>query len=223
MTGDAPVILKYINVMNKKNIKLLLKYFAFFFLAAFLFINWADVSWIFNYRAISGIAFDFFGRGENIAKADQLVGNKAVEKEVCDSPSQIEIPKIEISAPLIFTDKENDVYGALDNGVVHFPDSAMPGEPGQTLILGHSAPLNWPKTKYDWIFSNLNKLQAGEEIFVYYNCQKITYNVQSKYFLDRGEDLPKPLTASDNVLILISCWPPGKDYKRIAVEAKAEI
>ncbi len=206
--------------MDKKNIKRLgklAKYFVLFFLAAFLFVNWADVSWIFNYKAVSGITTDFLNREGNTAKAEPI------EKKVCTIQDKIEIPKIEVSAPIIFSDKESDVYKDLDNGVVHFPDSAMPGESGQTLILGHSAPLNWPKIKYDWIFSNLNELQPGDEFFVYYNCQKITYSVQQKYFLDRGEDLPKPLTASGNVIMLISCWPPGKDYKRIAVEAKAEI
>jgi len=31
------------------------------------------------------------------------------------------------------------------------------------------------------------------------------------------------LTNSDNMLVLISCWPPGKDIRRIAVEAKLKI
>ncbi len=213
--------------MDIKNIKLLLKYFALFFIATFIVFNWANISWIFNYKAISGITSFFFNRGGATEKTDlpvgQMANDKLVEKKVCLDQDKIEIPKIEVSAPIISTYKESDVYNDLDTGVVYFPGSTKPGEQGQTLILGHSAPLNWPKIKYDSVFSRLNDLQSGDEIFIYYNCQKITYNVVQKYFLDRGEEVPNPLTPAYNMLVLISCWPPGKDYKRIAVEAKAQI
>jgi len=211
------------NKDNAKNIKLLAKYFVLFFLTAFLAINWANVSWIFNYKAISGIASDFLDRGENAVGLAGRSTEKSVEKPVCAEQGRIEIPKIEALAPIISSIKESEVYNDLDKGVVHYPGSVSPGEQGQTLILGHSAPLNWPKIKFDSVFSRLSELQSGDEIFVYYNCQKIDYIVQNKYFLDRGEDVPNRLTYSGNVLMLISCWPPGKDYKRIAVEAIQQI
>jgi LPXTG-site transpeptidase (sortase) family protein len=219
---------KYIKIINKKwsimninNIKKLAKYFILFFLVAFFVVNWANVSWIFNYKAISGIASEFFNRGE-VKPVGQSTIEQKTEK-VCLDQNRIEIPIIEVSAPVISTDKESEVYNDLNTGVVHFPGSADPGEQGQTLILGHSAPPNWPKIKYDGVFSRLNDLQPGDQIAVYYNCQKITYTVQNKYFIDRGEEIPKSLTSTDSMLVLISCWPPGKDYKRIAVEAKMEI
>ena len=105
--------------------------------------------------------------------------------------------------------------------MVHYPGSTLPGIKGQTIILGHSAPLGWPKIRYDWVFTNLAHLDKGDKIFVYFNHKKYTYSVKGKLFLNRGEDLPsRLLTNSENMLVLISCWPPGKDFKRIAVNAE---
>ena len=135
----------------------------------------------------------------------------------------MEIPKLGILAPLVFVEEgqdEKDVSAALNRGVVHFPESVLPGERGQTIILGHSAPPNWPKIKYDWVFTRISELTEGDEIFVYFNQRKYSFLVSGKFFLDRGEEAPKLLTNSDNVLVLISCWPPGKDLRRIAVVAK---
>jgi LPXTG-site transpeptidase (sortase) family protein len=86
--------------------------------------------------------------------------------------------------------------------------------------LGHSAPAGWPKIKYDWVFSRLNELSDGDEIFVYFENKKYTYQFSKKIFLEKGEELPSLLTNSENILVLISCWPPGKDLRRIAVVAK---
>jgi hypothetical protein len=45
--------------------------------------------------------------------------------------------------------------------------------------------------------------------------------VTGKIFLDRGEELPKEdLTNATNVVLLVSCWPPGKDLRRIAIIAE---
>jgi len=105
--------------------------------------------------------------------------------------------------------------------VVLFPGSALPGQKGQTIIEGHSAPPGWPKIKYDWVFSRLNELEKGDEVILNFNHKKLNYYVTQKIFLNSGEEIaPKDLTNSENMLILISCWPPGKDIKRIAVMAE---
>jgi len=114
-----------------------------------------------------------------------------------------------------------DITAGLKDGVVHYSQSALPGENGQTVILGHSAPSGWPKINYDWIFSRLNELNPGDEIFVNYKNREYRYEVIQKYFLKAGEEIPdSDLTNSNSMLVLISCWPPGVNLKRIAVEAE---
>lgn len=205
----------------KKNLKIFWKPFLIVFLIFFLIINWQRVSWIFNYRVISGIFSDFFKK-ENLTinsnNSEDIKKNSPLF-EYSEKENSLEIPKIEISAPLVLVNSEKEVYKALDRGVVLFPSSVLPGESDQTIILGHSAPVGWPKIKYDWVFSRLNELEIGDEIFVYFNHQKYPYLVVKKIFLERGEEIPEDLTSSENMLILISCWPPGKDLRRIAVAA----
>ena len=193
----------------KQDIKRLYKAFIFIFLISFLIINWNDISWIFNYRVISQSLSDFFQK------------ESSLESETIEKENSLEIPKIEVSAPLIFVEDPDKVHKTLDNGVVHYPDSVLPGEKGQTIILGHSAPPNWPDIKYDNVFTLLNELEKGDEIFIFFNHQKYNYSVERKIFLEKGEEIPENiLTNSNNMLILISCWPPGKDYRRIAVQAE---
>ena len=148
--------------------------------------------------------------------------NQASNPQYTERRDSIKIPKIGISAPLIFVSNANNQYlhDKLDSGVIHYPGSAKPGEIGETIVLGHSAPPNWPKIKYDWVFSRLNELNPGDTIILYYNNQKYVYSVTRKVFLNKGQEMPKnDLTNNNNTLISISCWPPGKDYKRIAVES----
>ena len=209
-------------------IKKLWKVFIILFLVIFLIFNWNEVSWIFNYRAVSGLLSDFFKGSDK-----EIVSDKEIQKidlhndsdddrdDYYEKENSLEIPKIGVSAPLVFTEtaEQEEIKKSLDVGVVHFPDSVLPGQAGQTIILGHSAPPNWPDIKYDDVFSRLNELEEGDEIFVYFEHQKYNYSVTDKFFLERGEEVPEYLTNSDNMLVLISCWPPGKDIRRIAVEA----
>ncbi|MDP1614227.1 MAG: sortase, partial [Methylococcales bacterium] len=65
----------------------------------------------------------------------------------------------------------------------------------------------------------LNELVEGDEIYVFFDNRKYEYLVIRKVFLEKGEEVSKDLTNNKNMLVLISCWPPGKDIRRIAVEA----
>jgi LPXTG-site transpeptidase (sortase) family protein len=200
-----------------KGLKNFLKYFLFFIFVFLLVFNWSKISWVFNPKAVFRyLATQFEKELEKEKKAVQKRDDKIQKIEKEDS---IEIPKIEISAPLVLVENESQISKALDRGVVLFPKSVFPGKIGQTIILGHSAPKNWPKIKYDWVFSNLNDLEIGDEIFVYFQNKVFKYSVIKKIFLEKGEELPKEEN-SKNILILISCWPPGKDLKRIAIMAE---
>jgi len=205
-------------------LKKLGKYFILMFAVSFLLVNWNEVSWVFNYKAVSAVLSDFFQKDSLVIATDSFNANQneLTEFQYSTKEDCLEIPKIEVLVPLTFVEdpQEEELHKALDKGVVHFPNSALPGEPGRTIILGHSAIHNWPKTKHAWVFTYLNELSEGDEIFVYFNHRKYPYFVTKKTFLDKGEEfIENTLTNSENVLLLISCWPPGKDIQRIAVEA----
>ena len=46
--------------MNRENSKKILKMAVMIYLVSFLIINWNDVSWVFNYKEVSGLVSDFF-------------------------------------------------------------------------------------------------------------------------------------------------------------------
>ena len=215
--------------IKTKELKKLWKPFLILFLISFLIINWSQTSWIFNYRVFSGFFSEFFQANKEekseVSLNDYFDHNEVDEEEeqYHEKEGSIEIPKINIFAPLVFTESldEKEIKKSLDLGVVHFFDSVFPGQKGQTIFLGHSAPPGWPKIKYDWVFSDLNDLVEGDEIIVYFNQKKFSYSTTEKLFLEKGEELPdQSLTNSKNVLILVSCWPPGQNIKRIAIVAE---
>jgi len=135
----------------------------------------------------------------------------------------IEISKIGVQAPIAFVPTKNpkDYKEPLSRGVTHYP-SVQPGERGAAIILGHSAPPGWLGGEYDGVFREINSLENGDEISVVADGNVYTYYVNGKSFLQSGQDLPTEALATDKTrLLLLSCWPPGIDNKRIMIQADA--
>ena len=209
-----------------EKIKRLWKPFFVFFLISLSIFNWNKISWMFNYQVMSQFFSGIVGNEVSEIDFSKNIENDLDNFEYTEKENSIEIYKIGIEVPLIFPEtSENEiVHKALDEGVVHFPDSVLPGLSGKTIILGHSAPEGWPKIKYDWVFTRIVELEKEDEIFVYFNHRKYFYKVEETIFIEKGEEVPDYLlTNSENMLVLISCWPPGKDLKRIAIVSKLEI
>jgi LPXTG-site transpeptidase (sortase) family protein len=229
--------------MNRDNLKKILKVAVLIYLASFFIINWNDVSWIFNYKEASGLVSDFFNPYPSIdastmdeyfypnhslpAQAGQNSAAPEIIKEAktvyTDKQNTLEVPKLSLSVPIIFSTSSNKalITKDLDSGVVYYPGSVYPGQAGQIIILGHSAPPGWPTIKHDWVFTNLNNLSEGDKILIDLNNKQYTYIVKGKKIIQRGADVPQEnLNANNNILTLISCWPPGKDYQRITVTAE---
>ena len=225
--------------MDNNQAKKILKIALAVYLASFLIINWNDVSWIFNYKEVSGLASDFFNpypsidastvdqyfypnHSQNSASvAPQEI--KDVKTAYTDKQNTLEIPKISLTTPIVFatsTDKAS-LSKDLDLGVIYYPGSVYPGQTGQIVILGHSAPPGWPNIKHDWVFTNLEKLVPGDTILIDLNNKQYTYIVRQKKIVQRGSDIsPDSSLANKNILTLISCWPPGENYQRITVQAE---
>jgi sortase A len=210
----------------KERLSDFLRVFIFLFLICFIVLNFSQIKTIFNYKEVYDDLFQQFRGEENNDKVTVVPQIELSEPVFTEKENGIEIPKIEIEAPLILTEslEEKDLKEALKKGVVHYPQSALPGEQGEVLILGHSAPSGWPKANYNWIFSELNKLEKGDEIYVYFENLQYLYLVNDKIFLNPGEEISlEELTSSNSVLVLLSCWPPGVSQKRIAVLAELSL
>lgn len=186
----------------------LFKYFLFIFLIVFLIFNFDFISFLFYPQVL-------FKTTNYLLEKKETTCHNCTQKE-----NSLEIPSLEISAPLFLVKEEAEIKPTLDKGLVLHPSSVLPGLPGKTIILGHSAMHEWPKSIPIWVFTYLKDIKEGDEIIVNFDHKVYSYLVQKIYVIKEGQELP--LTPKDkNYLILVTCWPPGRlSYKqRLIVEA----
>lgn len=132
------------------------------------------------------------------------------------------ISKLNLDVPLLVAEDFEQATQKLKEGVVlYLPESFFPIEQGQIVILGHSAPNFWNGNKYDSVFSRISDLVRGDSVFVNFNQTQYRFVVKEKYFLERGDNLPDT-EDKKGLLFLISCWPPGKDERRVVVLAELQ-
>lgn len=215
-----------------KGIENILIIFLVLSLGVLLWLNRSTIQEIFSYQTVYEEAWkdlrEIFAKEENPTVPMPEV--RLVPKDTAEpggaTPTTayaIYIPKIGVTAPLLFAEQREESYlqELLKQGVVAYPTSAAPGQDGASIILGHSAPAGWPKIRYDWIFSRLNELQKGDIVYLKAGETAYPYTVTKKFILNRGEEIPiERVSDASSVAILLSCWPPGVDYKRIAVQAE---
>lgn len=138
----------------------------------------------------------------------------------------LKIDRLDMAAPIVFG-TGNDLkvlYQNLERGVVHYSDSPKPGASGTSIILGHSSAYPWYRGIYGSVFALLGKLQVGDTIRVQYESgPTFTFAVkQSLVFSPFSNDarLLEIEKTPGSSIILISCWPVGTNYRRIAVRAE---
>lgn len=223
--------------INKKQQELI-KVYVVLFALIFIGINWDSVSWMFNYREVSGLVYEFFNPYQDsplLVSASSLKlppGQTAQAAAISEKTypysaknNSVEIPSLQIEVPLVIGQSTEvaSLERDLDKGVVYYPGSVLPGQNGQIAVLGHSAPPNWPKIKYDWAFTDINNLSPGDQVIMHFNNRQYTYKVTEKSIIKAGQEVgANGLTGKNNILTLVSCWPPGKDYQRIAVYAQLQ-
>ena len=213
--------------------KRLLKYFFLLLIIFLLLFNWSRALLVSNYQVL-WYEFTSLFTHRTAREEVPLTPKTSVEerkkqavpqKETTPSlrPNLLEIPKINVLAPIITVsnEREKTLTAALKKGVLLFPGYEKPGANGLTVILGHSAPMGWPNINYDNVFDNLNRLQRGDRIIVQYAQKKYVYLVEERGVFWPNEEgkfiSPEDITAP--TLFLVTCWPRGKDYKRLFISA----
>ena len=140
--------------------------------------------------------------------------------------ARIVIDRIGVNAPIVFNVPDNNdaIYGRLEDGVVHYSATAKPGNPGNGIILGHSSAYPWYKGQYGAVFALLTKLEVGERFYVQYDDNRtFVYEVKGSLIFNPFKS-DERLTALENTpgnnLLLISCYPVGTNFLRIAIRAE---
>lgn len=144
--------------------------------------------------------------------------NISVSKE-----PKVIIPKINVEAPVVYglgSIAEDAVQKALEGGVVHYPipgANSIPGQVGNTVLLGHSSNDVFDTGGYKFIFVQLDQLKEGDTFYLHYEGTRYTYSVTKKEIIDPTE-VSKLTQKTDKPLVtLLTCTPPGTALKRLLV------
>ncbi len=145
----------------------------------------------------------------------------APQAEVVPPENIVSVPKINSTAPLILepSQQEKNIQVALRDGVVHYAGTAVPGEIGNVVIVGHSSNDWWEPGNYKFVFALLDKLAVGDKVQVNYSSRKYVYEVINTKIV-APTDLSVLNQTSEPILTLITCTPPGTSWKRLIVTAK---
>lgn len=115
---------------------------------------------------------------------------------------------------------EEEYLPILKQGVAHDIGSSLPDQPGPVFIFGHSTDSFYNITRYNAAFFLLRKLEADDEIYVFYNNKKYYYLVVDKKIVKPEEVDNEVKKLEGNFLVLQTCWPPGTILKRLLVIAR---
>ncbi|MEN8252514.1 MAG: sortase [Patescibacteria group bacterium] len=140
----------------------------------------------------------------------------------------VEIDKIDVEVPVVLSQDatEEVLQKDLDNGVIHYPGMAMPGQRGNVYIAGHSSNFVWSKGAYNDVFRNLNNLENGDKIVIKSKQQNgkemtYTYTVTQKEEVAADDSRIFADTQSQE-LTLTTCWPLGTSSKRLMIKAELD-
>jgi sortase A len=138
---------------------------------------------------------------------------------IIDYAPEIIITKLGVNAPLFVNVLPSQTLPTLEKGVVHYADTALPGQIGNTVIFGHSSDYPWSPGLYKNVFALLDQLVAGDKITIPYKSQRFTYEVTSAKVV-RASDLSVLKKTADPQLTLITCYPVGTSQRRLVVSAR---
>jgi sortase A len=173
----------------------------------------------FNSELISGkIAYYMYSRHAHVAASDSQTIAAPVD---VNAPSKLTINKINITAPVIYdqsTVDESAFQKALQSGVVHYPNTALPGKEGNVVIFGHSSGQWWAPGQFKFIFTLLDKVRIDDKIFLEYQGVRYVYRVNNILIVE-PTDLSVLNQNAGHTLTLITCSPVGTSSKRLIVQA----
>lgn len=204
------------------------------YIIAFIFLNFSAIylRWVFFEQPIekpAKITYDALGKQPPPSYFEHLFNNTPAygptaaqaknyyRSDYTDRPDSIIISKINIQAPLVIAQgtSQKELNDALNQGVIIYPGSVMPGQRGEVFLSGHSSIYPWVKTNYGQVFTLLDKLEVGDTVSLFYNHTQYEYRVTVKQILT--PENTKLSATNDSTLTLMTCWPIGTSLQRLVI------
>ena len=128
-----------------------------------------------------------------------------------------------LSIPKLDIDQATVTIGSMDleKSLIQYPQTALPGQVGNTVVFGHSVlPQFYNPKSYLAIFSTLHKLKIGDPIFIDYDGSHYQYTVTEMYEVKADDFSVLDQRFDSKVITLITCSPPGTYLRRLVVKAE---
>lgn len=121
---------------------------------------------------------------------------------------EIEIPSIQVKHTLY----EGITLTVVDHGPGHWPGSALPGDPGNTVFAGHRTVNSRP-------FHNLDLVKPGDRVIFRVGGRTSVYQITKNFVVD-GSETHIALPTPQPTVTLFACHPKGSAKQRIVVQGK---
>lgn len=141
--------------------------------------------------------------------------------DAAPSPNpEVIIPKINVELPTIYgtSVNENDIENSLQDGVIHYPSTSVPGQQGNVAVFGHSSNNIFSAGNYKFAFVLLHTLVPGDIFYLTYNNKVYTYKVYDMKVVAPSQTwVLNPVAGHTATATLITCDPPGTSRNRLVV------
>lgn len=128
------------------------------------------------------------------------------------SENTLVIPKIGVEVPIVEAPDER----GLERGAWHMPETAVPGDGGNTVITAHRFKYLPPNNQ---TFYNLNRLAPRDTFAVLWEGKKLLYEVTAVKIVNASDTSIVANTGSEQIT-LFTCHPLFSTKKRFVVVAK---
>ncbi|MFM2424127.1 MAG: hypothetical protein RLZZ70_518, partial [Candidatus Parcubacteria bacterium] len=142
------------------------------------------------------------------------------ESPTLDQPLNLELPTLNRNVAVLNPDSRDIAVldAALLKGVVRHPDSALLGETGNVVILGHSSYLPNVTNKNFQALNGVQKMKWGDTIILTSDTTSYTYRIE-KVYEAKASGVTIPTDVSGKRLTLVTCNSFGSTEDRFIVEA----
>ncbi len=134
---------------------------------------------------------------------------------------EVIIPKINVQIPVDYSEtstNENTIENDLEDGVVHYPTTVLPGQIGNAAFFGHSSNNIFNPGKYKFAFVLLHTILKGDTFYLTYNDKVYVYKVISTAIVSPSDvGVLASVPGQTATATLITCDPPGTSINRLIV------
>ncbi|MBI4022949.1 sortase [Candidatus Berkelbacteria bacterium] len=164
------------------------------------------------------------GPSHDLGWVERFLGSAPVVQDAAAADleeNQLVIPALGIRAPILWDVPLAESLNGLQQGVVHARETVRPGDPGRTVLVGHSAGYWWNNNPWTKVFALLDKLDPGDQILLNWAGTVYQYRMTgSEVVSPKDVQVLRDDALPSNQLVLMTCTPVGTTLNRLLIIAE---